>query len=48
LHHALLTLSALTILSSLTFWTLRPEDGESVSKGAVPAANERDMTNPAT
>ena len=31
LHHAFLTLGALTILSSLSFWTLRPQDGESVS-----------------
>ena len=31
LHHAYVTLGALTILSSLTFWTLKPEDGESVS-----------------
>ncbi len=31
LHHAFLTLGALTILSSLSFWTLRPNDGESVS-----------------
>jgi EmrB/QacA subfamily drug resistance transporter len=39
LHHAFLTLGILTILSSLTFWTLRTHDGESVSKGeAMPAA----------
>ena len=25
-----------TVLSSLSFWTLRPEDGESVSRGASP------------
>ncbi len=31
LHHAFLTLGAVTILSSLSFWTLRPQDGESVS-----------------
>lgn len=31
LHHAFLTLGALTILSSLSFWILRPQDGESVS-----------------
>jgi EmrB/QacA subfamily drug resistance transporter len=35
LHHAFLTLAALTWLSSLAFRTLRPEDGESVSKGVV-------------
>ncbi|MDN2674580.1 DHA2 family efflux MFS transporter permease subunit [Janthinobacterium sp. SUN026] len=33
LHHAFLTLAALTVLSSLTFWTLRRDDGESISKG---------------
>ena len=34
LHHAFLTLAALTIASSLTFWSLRKEDGESISKGS--------------
>ncbi|MEC5161033.1 MULTISPECIES: MFS transporter [unclassified Janthinobacterium] len=34
LHHAFLTLAALTIASSVTYWRLRPEDGESISKGA--------------
>ena len=33
LHHAFLALGGLTILSSLSFWTLRPNDGESVSQG---------------
>lgn len=32
LHHAFLTLGAITILSSVSFWTLRPEDGASVSR----------------
>jgi EmrB/QacA subfamily drug resistance transporter len=36
LHHTFLTLGALTILSSLSFWTLRPQDGASVS-GATAA-----------
>jgi len=35
LHHAFLTLAGLTILSSLSFWSLRPGDGESVSRGSV-------------
>jgi EmrB/QacA subfamily drug resistance transporter len=35
LHQAFLTLGGLTILSSLSFWTLRARDGESVS-GAAP------------
>ncbi len=37
LHHALLTLGILTVLSSLTFWTLRRDDGESVSRGTLRA-----------
>ena len=37
LHHAFLTLAVLTVLSSFAFWTLKPEDGESVSKGSAPA-----------
>lgn len=37
LHHAFLTLAGLTLLSSLSFWTLHPRDGESVSKGVVEA-----------
>jgi len=39
LHRAFLTLAVLTWLSSLAFRTLRPDDGESVSKGmaATPA-----------
>ncbi len=35
LHHAFVTLGVVTLLSSLSFWTLRPEDGESVSRGAL-------------
>ena len=45
LHHAFLTLGVLTLLSSLSFRTLKPDDGDSVSRGstapaeaAVPAA----------
>ncbi|HEV7815063.1 MAG TPA: DHA2 family efflux MFS transporter permease subunit [Janthinobacterium sp.] len=36
IHHALMTLAAITALSSLTFWTLRKEDGEAISKAKVP------------
>ena len=36
LHHAFLTLATLTLVSSLAFWALRPDDGESVSKGRLP------------
>jgi len=35
LHHGFVALAAITLVSSLSFWTLRPDDGESVSKGAV-------------
>ena len=35
LHHAFLTLSVITVLSSLTFWSLRQNDGESISRGVV-------------
>jgi EmrB/QacA subfamily drug resistance transporter len=35
LHYAFLTLAALTVLSSITFWSLRKGDGESISKGSV-------------
>ena len=38
LHHAFLTLGIVTILSSATFWTLREEDGASVSRGGADAA----------
>jgi EmrB/QacA subfamily drug resistance transporter len=33
LHYTFLTLGGLTALSSLTFWTLRAEDGDIVSRG---------------
>ncbi|OYU41901.1 MAG: hypothetical protein CFE44_27115 [Burkholderiales bacterium PBB4] len=33
LHHAFMALALLTVVSSAAFWTLRQEDGESVSKG---------------
>lgn len=39
LHHAFLTLAAITIVSSAGFWTLRRTDGESVSKGGAAAAS---------
>jgi EmrB/QacA subfamily drug resistance transporter len=35
LHYAFLTLGVLTALSSLSFWTLRADDGASVSRGAL-------------
>jgi MFS family permease len=35
LHYAFLTLGGLTMLSSLSFWTLRNNDGDSVSMGGA-------------
>jgi EmrB/QacA subfamily drug resistance transporter len=35
LHHGFLTLSVITLISSLSFWALHKDDGESVSKGAA-------------
>ena len=42
LHHAFLTLAVITALSSVTFWRLRREDGESISRGIA-----RDQAAPA-
>jgi EmrB/QacA subfamily drug resistance transporter len=41
LHSAFIALSVVTILSSLTFWGLRRDDGESISKGRKVAPPER-------
>jgi len=38
LHQAFLTLGGLTMISSLSFWTLRAREGESVSQGRPPEA----------
>lgn len=35
LHHAFITLGCLTILSSLSFWSLRKNDGDNISRGNV-------------
>lgn len=40
LHSALLTLGALTMLSSLSFWGLRSDDGHAVSRGPAPQTQE--------
>jgi EmrB/QacA subfamily drug resistance transporter len=37
LHHGFLTLAVITFISSASFWYLRPNDGESVSKGVAKA-----------
>jgi MFS family permease len=39
LHYAFVTLGGLTILSSLSFWTLRSRDGESVSGRSLSEAD---------
>jgi len=39
LHHAFLTLAGVTLVSSLSFWALRPGDGDSVSRGTVGGAS---------
>ena len=33
LHHAFIALAVLTVISSAVFWRLRPNDGESISRG---------------
>ena len=38
LHHAFVTMGVLTAVSSLSFWTLRATDGESVSRGKIAQA----------
>ncbi|HET7792493.1 MAG TPA: MFS transporter, partial [Rhizobacter sp.] len=38
LHHGFLTLAAITFVSSASFWALRRDDGESVSRGTAQAA----------
>lgn len=35
LHHAFLTLSVITVMSSVAFWRLRRDDGESISRGVA-------------
>lgn len=39
LHHAFQTVAAVTVLSSLTFWTLKPDDGASLN-GRKPGESE--------
>lgn len=40
LHYAFLTLGCLTIISSLSFWSLRKNDGDNVSRGINQADSE--------
>jgi EmrB/QacA subfamily drug resistance transporter len=45
LHHAFIMLAVVTMCSSVVFWRLRPDDGESLSKGTIrPAASESPVT----
>jgi len=37
LHHAFLTLGAITVVSSWSFWKLRPDDGHAVTQGSAGA-----------
>jgi EmrB/QacA subfamily drug resistance transporter len=45
LHRAFLTLAGATILTSLSFWTLRAKDGESVSRGTPKPVQTADVGN---
>ena len=38
LHRTFLTVGALTMVSAVAFWTLRPGDGDNVSRGKAPVA----------
>jgi EmrB/QacA subfamily drug resistance transporter len=38
LHRTFLTVGSLTMLSALAFWTLKPGDGDNVSRGKAPVA----------
>jgi hypothetical protein len=40
LHRSFLTMGALTILSSLIFWRLRPDDGNNVSNRSTSESAE--------
>lgn len=44
LHHAFAALSVITLCSSIVFWRLRPGDGESISRGNVPKAEEESVS----
>lgn len=46
LHHAFFTLAAITVISSLTFWRLRPGDGDSISKGVSAAVKPEATAQP--
>jgi len=45
LHRAFLTLGGATILTSLSFWTLRAKDGENVSRGTPKPVQPADVSN---
>lgn len=45
LHKAFLTLAAITVISSVTFWRLRPGDGEAVTRGRAGKVVEERSTS---
>ena len=45
LHAALLTLGAATIVSSLSFWALRPDDGRALINKPAAAVGTREPTS---
>jgi len=48
LHKAFLALGGITILSSLTFWTLHPDDGNNVSNRRVRGRTQVALAGDAT
>jgi EmrB/QacA subfamily drug resistance transporter len=46
LHHAFVALSVLTVCSSVVFWALRRNDGESISKGGRRRTDKQSGTTP--
>ena len=46
LHHGFMTLAGITLVSSLTFWKLRTNDGESISRGVAQAAQADSVVKP--
>ncbi|HWJ95389.1 MAG TPA: MFS transporter, partial [Telluria sp.] len=44
LHHAFAALSVITMCSSIVFWRLRPNDGESISRGNAAKAKEESVS----
>jgi EmrB/QacA subfamily drug resistance transporter len=47
LHHAFITLGCLTMISSLSFWSLRKNDGDNVSRGVEEEKRTEELDNAA-